>query len=122
MQNYNVGDRVCLFGSSDPDGSSDGRQLANRGVVRVLPRRIHCPSSRGDVVQGIICHPLSFFFWSLIATRLAVQVGLLSKDNTEQTPLAYKFYKSTKSSSEALAKGFKETFCCLVPTDFVGVW
>ena len=59
MQNYNVGDRVCLFGSSDPDGSSDGRQLANRGsIVRVLPRRIHCPSSHGDVVQGIICHPI----------------------------------------------------------------
>jgi hypothetical protein len=55
MQNYNVGDRVCLFGSSDPDGSSDGRELADRGsVVRVLPWRIHCPSSRGDVVQGII--------------------------------------------------------------------
>jgi uncharacterized protein (DUF2235 family) len=27
MQNYNVGDRVCLFGSSGPDGGSEGRQL-----------------------------------------------------------------------------------------------
>jgi uncharacterized protein (DUF2235 family) len=27
MQNYNVGDRVCLFGSSGPDGGFDGRQL-----------------------------------------------------------------------------------------------
>jgi hypothetical protein len=55
-------------------------------------------------------------------TRLAVQVGLLSKDNTEQIPFAYKLYKSDKSSDVALAEGFKETFSRPVPIDFVGVW
>ncbi len=121
MQNYNVGDRVCLFGSSDLDGSSDGRQLANCGsVVRVLPWRIHCPSSRGDVVQGIVRHPILLLVPD--ADSLTVQVGLLSKDNTEQIPFAYKLYKSTKSSDVDLAKGFKETFSRPVPIEFVGVW
>jgi hypothetical protein len=48
-----------------------------------------------------------------------MQVGLLSKDNTDQIPFAYKLYKS---SDDALARGFKETFCRPVPIDFVGVW
>ena len=51
-----------------------------------------------------------------------MQVGLLSKDNKEQMPFAYKLYKATGSSNEALARGFKETFCRPVPIDFVGVW
>jgi hypothetical protein len=51
-----------------------------------------------------------------------MQVGLLSKDNTEQIPFAYKLYKSSASSDDALARGFKETFCRPVPIDFVGVW
>ncbi len=58
----------------------------------------------------------------LTPTRLAMQVGLLSKDNTEQIPFAYKLYKSSSSSDEALAHGFKETFCRPVPIEFVGVW
>jgi hypothetical protein len=45
-----------------------------------------------------------------------MQVGLLSKDNTEQIPFAYKLYKSSSSSDDALARGFKETFCRPVPT------
>lgn len=51
-----------------------------------------------------------------------MQVGLLSKDNVEQVPFAYKVYKSTSSSDEALAREFKETFCRPVPIEFVGVW
>ena len=51
-----------------------------------------------------------------------MQVGLLSKDNTEQISFAYKLYKSSSSSDETLARGFKETFCRPVPIDFVGVW
>lgn len=58
----------------------------------------------------------------LTPTRLAMQVGLLSKDNTEQISFAYKLYKSSSSSDETLARGFKETFCRPVPIDFVGVW
>ena len=56
----------------------------------------------------------------LTLTRLAVKVGLLSKDNMEQIPFAYELYKS--SGNEALARGFKETFSRVVPIDFVGVW
>jgi hypothetical protein len=123
MQNYNVGDRVCLFGSSGPDGGSDGRQLTDCDfVARVLPRRIHCPSACGNVVQGIVRHHIYILHLSLTPTRLAIQVGLLSKDNTEQIPSAYKLYKSSSSSDEALARGFKETFCRAVPIEFVGVW
>jgi len=56
----------------------------------------------------------------LTPTRLTVKVGLLSKDNVEQVPFAYKLYKS--SGNEALARGFKQTFSRVVPIDFVGVW
>jgi hypothetical protein len=80
MQNYNVGDKVCLFGFS-------------RGAytARALAGMLH-------------------------------KVGLLSKDNTEQIPFAYRLYKSSGKSDEALALGFKESFCRAVPIDFVGVW
>jgi uncharacterized protein (DUF2235 family) len=123
MQNYNVGDRVCLFGSSDTDGGFDGRQLTDCDfIARVLSWRIHCPSARRDVVQGTMRYPVYILDRSLMPTRLAMQVGLLSKDNTAQIPFAYKLYKSSSSSDEALARGFKETFCRPVPIDFVGVW
>lgn len=58
----------------------------------------------------------------LMPTRLVVKVGLLSKDNVEQVPFAYKLYKSTGSKKDALARGFKLTFSRIVPIDFVGVW
>ena len=48
-----------------------------------------------------------------------MQVGLLSKDNTQQIPFAYKLYKS---KDDSLTRGFKETFCRPVPIEFVGVW
>ncbi len=55
-------------------------------------------------------------------TWSTIQVGLLSKDNMEQIPVAYEFYKSTSPSKEPLVQGFKKTFCRDVPIDFVGVW
>jgi len=80
MENYNCGDRVCLFGFSR--GAYTARALAG----------------------------------------MLYKVGLLSKTNTEQRPFAYTLYKSTRPSDEALARGFKETFCRPVPIEFVGVW
>ena len=53
---------------------------------------------------------------------MPVKVGLLSKDNVEQVPFAYKLYKSSGKSNDALARGFKQTFSRVVPIDFVGVW
>jgi len=78
MQNYNVGDKVLLFGFS-------------RGAytARALAGMLH-------------------------------KVGLLSKDNNEQIPFAYKIYKT--SNNDDLAKGFKAAFCREVPIEFVGVW
>ena len=94
MQNYNVGDRVCLFGSSGADGGRDGRQLTGCDFdTRILSWRIHCPSACGDVVQGIIRYHIYVFHLSLTPTRLAMQVGLLSKDNTEQ------YHSHTNSTS-----------------------
>ncbi|KAI9508360.1 hypothetical protein F5148DRAFT_918894 [Russula earlei] len=80
MQNYNVGDKVCLFGFS-------------RGAytARALAGMLH-------------------------------KVGLLSRDNVEQVPFAYKLFKSRSKSDRALTQGFKVTFCREVPIDFVGVW
>ena len=51
-----------------------------------------------------------------------MQIGLLSEDNVERIPLAYKLFKSTSKSDEALASGFKARFSREVPIDFVGVW
>ena len=48
------------------------------------------------------------------------QVGLLSKDNIEQIPFAYKLFAASKNDD--LAKGFKATFSREVPIEFVGVW
>ena len=123
MQNYNVGDKVCLFGLSDPDGGFDGRQPTDYDLfARVLSWRVHCPSARGYAAQGIDRYHIFILHPSLTPTRFTMQVGLLSKDNTEQMPFAYKLYKSSSKSDEALARGFKETFCRPVPIDFVGVW
>ena len=50
---------------------------------------------------------------------LTLQVGLLSKDNTEQIPFAYTLYES---GSDRHAEDYKKMFCRPVPIDFVGVW
>ncbi|KAH8987398.1 hypothetical protein EDB86DRAFT_2832355 [Lactarius hatsudake] len=78
QHNYNVGDKVLLFGFS-------------RGAytARALAGMLH-------------------------------KVGLLSKDNIEQIPFAYKLYKADDNTD--LAQGFKATFCREVPIEFVGVW
>ena len=55
----------------------------------------------------------------MIPISLTLQVGLLSRDNTEQIPFAYTVYKS---GDENHAKGYKKMFCRPVPIDFVGVW
>jgi len=48
------------------------------------------------------------------------KVGLLSKDNVEEVPFAYKLYKA--NGNDHIAQGFKDAFCRIVPIDFVGVW
>ncbi|KAF8651914.1 hypothetical protein AX16_004559 [Volvariella volvacea WC 439] len=50
------------------------------------------------------------------------KLGLLSRDNQEQIPFAYKIYKAETKESDELARGFKETFCQEVSIDFLGVW
>ena len=90
-------------------------------IGRPLSRRIHCPSACRNVAQGMF-PDFTLHDLFLTSTRLAVKVGLLSKDNVEQVPFAYKLYKSSSKRNENLAKGFKETFCRVVPIDFVGVW
>ncbi len=88
-------------------------------IGRPLSRRIHCPSACRNVAQGIF-PDFTLHDLFLTSTRLAVKVGLLSKDNVEQVPFAYKLYKS--SGNETLAHGFKQAFCRVVPIEFVGVW
>ncbi|KAI0301178.1 hypothetical protein B0F90DRAFT_1817192 [Multifurca ochricompacta] len=50
------------------------------------------------------------------------KVGLLSKDNLEQIPFAYKLYKDTRPQVNKLAYRFKKSFCREVPIEFLGVW
>jgi hypothetical protein len=83
-------------------------------VARTLPEHLRGCCTRYNSLLCLYTH------LSLTPTRLAIQVGLLSKDNTEKIPFAYKLYKSSSSSNEALAREFKETFCRPVPIEFVG--
>ena len=85
-------------------------------MARTLPEHLRGCCTRYNSLLCLYTH------LSLTPTRLAIQVGLLSKDNTEQISFAYKLYKSRCSSDKALARGFKETFCRPVLIDFVGVW
>jgi len=50
------------------------------------------------------------------------KVGLLSKDNYEQIPFAYKLYLRTDQEGKHLAAGFKQTFAQNVTIEFMGVW
>ncbi|KAH9952519.1 hypothetical protein BC827DRAFT_1367125 [Russula dissimulans] len=50
------------------------------------------------------------------------KVGLLSKDNFEQIPFAYRIYKAKDDSSRDIADRFKKTFAREVIIDFLGVW
>ena len=47
---------------------------------------------------------------------------MLSKDNFEQIPFAYRIYKTQNSASEKLAERFKRFFGREVIIDFLGVW
>ncbi|KAK2465387.1 hypothetical protein APHAL10511_002741 [Amanita phalloides] len=50
------------------------------------------------------------------------KIGLLSRDNVQQVPFAFKLYQRTDTASEALCSGFKQTYCRDVKIDFIGVW
>jgi hypothetical protein len=82
-------------------------------VVLTPPGRLQECCTRYDTHRSAL---------SLTNNPVGVKVGLLSKDNVEQVPFAYKLYKTTGSSNDILARGFKKTFCRIVPIDFVGVW
>jgi uncharacterized protein (DUF2235 family) len=49
-------------------------------------------------------------------------VGLLSKDNLEEIPFAYKLYKSSSQRHNKVAARFKKAFCREIPIEFLGVW
>lgn len=80
MQNYQSGDRICIFGFS-------------RGAytARCLAGMLH-------------------------------KVGLLTADNKQQVPFAYKMYTRVDDVGWAQATDFKRSFCLDVPIEFVGVW
>lgn len=50
------------------------------------------------------------------------KVGLLSKDNHEQVPFAYKLYECSRRKANKLAARFKKAFSRDVPIEFLGVW
>ncbi|ESK88013.1 hypothetical protein Moror_10818 [Moniliophthora roreri MCA 2997] len=50
------------------------------------------------------------------------KIGLLSRDNLEQIPFAYKLYTRTDPEGVKLAQGYKKTYCHHVIVDFMGVW
>lgn len=53
---------------------------------------------------------------------MLTKVGLLPKDNVEQVPFAWTMYTNTDKTGEALAQGFRKTFCRTVKIEFLGVW
>ncbi|KAG6917348.1 hypothetical protein DXG01_002919 [Tephrocybe rancida] len=50
------------------------------------------------------------------------KAGLLSRDNKQQVPFAYKHYKSVDDEDVKVCSEFKRTFCQDVKIEFVGVW
>ncbi|KAH7876941.1 uncharacterized protein C8R40DRAFT_998572, partial [Lentinula edodes] len=50
------------------------------------------------------------------------KVGLLSKDNFQQVPFAYKMYTRVDKVGWEQSNAFKEAFCRDVIIDFLGVW
>ena len=82
VQYYNPGDLVYIFGSSarrDPDGRP---HLTHWIYHRVLSWCIHCSSPCSNATQGIVYNSLSFLYpISLIQIWLAIQIGLVSRDN-----------------------------------------
>ena len=96
MQNYRVGDRICLFGRTPSDGSLCTNQLS-------------VGFSRGAYTARALAGMLT-------------KVGLLPQSNTEQIPFAYKMYKRTDQSGVQQAADFKRTFCRSVGVEFIGVW
>ena len=60
--------------------------------------------------------------YKIALTDFVDQVGLLSKDNLEQIPFAYKLYKSSSHGAHRLAVRFKRAFSREVPIEFLGVW
>jgi uncharacterized protein (DUF2235 family) len=119
MQNYVVGDTVCLFGMS----GSDGGPMKGGSFISILLLGFSRGAYIARALAGMLYKVCHIMYRSLIVpTRLAVQVGLLSEDNTEQIAFAYNLYESNKKSDEDLVPGFRETFCRPVPIDFVGVW
>ena len=70
MQNYNVGDKVCLFGSSHAKSGPDGNRPTCGFVARFLSWCVHRPSARRDVAQSTRHYRVFHLF--LIPIRLAV--------------------------------------------------
>ena len=112
MQNYDAGDKVCMFGlysvylpstlrADVTPGFSRGAYTARALAGMVHKVREHLPT----VDLSLTCR----------------QVGLLSKDNEQLVSFAYKLYASD-TSDDSLASGFKLTFCREVPIEFMGVW
>jgi uncharacterized protein (DUF2235 family) len=119
MTNYEDGDRVSMFGLSGACHNPAMKRLIDL-IGRILSRRLHCTSARGNVAQGMV--DCSVPHLSSIPTRLAAKVGLLSRHCIEQARFAYELYRSTCSKNEIIAQDFKKTFCRDVHNEFIGVW
>ncbi|KAG9038118.1 hypothetical protein FS837_001313, partial [Tulasnella sp. UAMH 9824] len=104
MDNYQPGDKICLFGFS-------------RGayIARCLAGMLH-----------VVRH--DFFVWSKKhgdVDDLYFKVGLLPRGNLEQVRFAYKRYKdSTSDNGVKMAQEFKKIYCrnIDVPIEFIGAW
>ncbi|KNZ77730.1 hypothetical protein J132_04157 [Termitomyces sp. J132] len=93
MQNYQAGDRICIFGFSR--GAYTARSLAGMIHKVTIGRSFAEP------------HP---------------QVGLLPASNFQQIPFAYKMYTRADEVGWAQSNTFKKAFSVDVPIEFIGVW
>lgn len=102
MENYQPGDKICLFGFS-------------RGgyIARCLAGMLH-----------VVRH--NFFFWSKNkhVDDLHFKVGLLPKGNREQVRFAYRWYKDKSDNGVRMAQEFRRRNSrnIDVPVEFMGVW
>ncbi|KAJ7360956.1 hypothetical protein DFH08DRAFT_1074064 [Mycena albidolilacea] len=98
MQNYEFGDKICLFGFS-----------------------------RGAYVGRTKCFILYRALLNTVKTACALagmlhKVGLLPKCNHQQVPFAYKMYSREDEKGWKQSMAFKKAFSIDVDIEFLGVW
>jgi len=77
------------------------QDLFPRSACTLSLQCIYCLSALRSVTQGMVPDSMPHDLFTS-PTQLGIKIGLLSKDNMGQIPLAYNIYKSLGESNETI--------------------